>query len=409
MGIYNSASTRPSCPEEVHVYNFLLEQNAIEYFEEFKPLRLEKGLVCLLPTKRRNFRNFLSHSSFYSKSNEWHALLFLCLLVNNETYTPNDFLKRYYEAISYDEGYYKILDCLQPSIKLINKIVQTSKFFDHSIHFEILYEFPENGTFRVPWESIDFEEDAVLIYHPNHRNDDYYVPYKYDLILSDIPAGMVPEDIKEKWTFSADCINGHVISVRTQQDYSSVIKTLTSPPSPQIEEQEEPDIYSETAINRCIDEYRSGKTYSHSHPIKIKDSSYLKYLASSQYGAVPFRFCYERKINASATHLQYLEDAILFTTRVNENKAIVVYENSNSSRSTYIFAVKHSRLVDTSEQILDFFSSSTPNKREKIFNGVIDFEKMGVTRFVRITHDYYNQWKRDLVYYSNYLLNDCSS
>lgn len=407
MGIYTSFGKGPSSSEELLAYNMLLELKKESLFEDFKPYGIEKGLAANCYTRDIFGYHFSNSSSkpYGYHGDEWVALFFMSLYVNFQDFPPNLFARHFYESIACRDIYYNTFRDIKEALDVANRLVKESSFFKKDLSFSLEYEYPEYAdSFQLPWECIEFTKGGLYLWHPNHIGDDFFPPFFYrNPEASEELNETITEAYKSKWIIWASFRNGRITRAEMIADFTNKIKVESKPPI--IIEDTPDDNFSEESINRCVEEIKDQvSSRSHYNANKIKDSNYFKFLASRQLNDIPFRFCTEVKVNSSAPHLVYYEDAILFTIKKNNKHTILVYENANFSRSSYIFSVSSSKLTESTSAILDFFSSGICNKREKIQYNSIDFKDMGIIACERLKHDYYKDWKYLIKYYSEQLI-----
>lgn len=124
----------------------------------------------------------------------------------------------------------------------------------------------------------------------------------------------------------------------------------------------------------------------------------LLFLKSKQLSEYPIYPVIE-VINNSPSYHEEL--AYIFTICKFNNRAVIVYENSNFSRASYLFIIDLNHYTDTINHIKSYFSSNALNKRSELqkTNSKFPYCK-GFVRFVKIIHDDTENWSNNIEYYS---------
>lgn len=127
-------------------------------------------------------------------------------------------------------------------------------------------------------------------------------------------------------------------------------------------------------------------------------SKYIDFLVTQQskkYKVIP---CVERLVHSTGETTEY---AFMFSIECKLGKNLIVYENVNPDRSTFLFIVKTDGFDKSIREIYDFLQSGEINKRSSLRNRNIDICDTGIESYRSINHDEFYSWKSTIVFYKN--------
>ena len=259
-------------------------------------------------------------------------------------------------------------------------------------------EYPLDGEFDLPWRYVTFYDGIMYLNHPNGSQQAHINPFHFrhpDIKKSFRDIMMY---IKERSPLlRVESKDGNIIGLLNFEDFRSLIPTFVD--------------YSSIDDNDISYSFR--KQFSNSFYVEIfqqnsfvRKSHFLSYLSTLQVKERTIFSMLETVIH-SASENQYDEDGYLFTIYQDNDKCVLLYENtSDSSRSSLVFNVITSKYDEAIDVIKRFLSSDIENKRFKLCQKQISFNTPSILRYTRIIHRDYIEWKyavdRLLRLYSRY-------
>ena len=302
---------------------------------------------------------------------------------------PISFSYDFYINYIKDEKY-DCTDYFQRILSQMNKYAKLSGYFEENIEFSLSFEYPETGTIDLPWEFIHPCDGYYELYHPNHYKEEGFEPYIFRHIGAKEDFNKINFDsIKKRWKIKVNCVNGKIIDIDNFVDYTNLIQNeLGEIDSPELD-LSNPKESSSTEFEKYATNYNRVKRKC------PKDSEYFSHLLLKHNFKYDVKFCIEKFSFCSSITI-YHENAFLFVIGENDNTIVVVYENENEERATYIFAVDRNVMDEAIESIVSFFSSYECNKRETLssYNNIL--KDHGVTRQGKIEHGNIYSWKQDI-------------
>ncbi len=388
----SNSKYNPSSSEEVKAYRLLTEINMLKCFEFIKENHIEKGLKCFYETKKNTFwyRNYIEKENDL----EWRAAIALCIYYTMRRQNPVSFTRRLYNI--YVEG--EIIDktgSFQSLLKLMKKYARKSRLFGRNANFRLAFKYPETGIIDLPWKYIHPCDGFYELYHPNHYNQKRYKPYIFKNVGAKEDFKKIDfENIKRLWIFRVNCLNGRIIEIVSFIDCTNLIQNELGPIK-------SPNLDLSNPKDRCLYAFNQyANNYNQVKQKCPKGSEYFSHLILKHNYIYDVKFCIE-KFSFCSSITTYHENAYLFVIGENDNTVVVVYENENEDRATYIFAVDRDVMDTAIESIVTFFSSCECNKRETLSSYVNILNEHGVTRQGKIEHGKIYTWKREI---NNYLL-----
>jgi hypothetical protein len=97
----------------------------------------------------------------------------------------------------------------------------------------------------------------------------------------------------------------------------------------------------------------------------------------------------QRTTESGAAETEY---SFIFTIQKNKRKTLLVFENVNPSRSTYVIEVNTSQYEDCIDNVFAYFASDILNKRQKMANGELRINHPGIRNMNRMFHKNYLNW-----------------
>ena len=377
---------KPSSSEEVKAYNFLRDINKLDYFCIIKNYYVENGFDCNLEIKKFSFslRSWLNIDTV-----EKYAAIALCVYLVNDCSDLDAFIYSLYLENIKDTNYDRT-ESFQHILIQMNKLAKQSGWFDEDIEFKLSFEYPETGILELPWKFIRPCDGYYELYHPNHYKEDGFEPYIFKHVGAKEDFNKINyESIKERWKIKVNCVNGRIKNIENFVDFTNLIQNeLGEIDSPELD-LSNPIESDANAAEKYANNYNRVKQ---KFP---KDSEYISHLISIHNFNYDVKFCIE-KICTYSSIKTYRENAFLFVIGENEKTIVVIYENKNEDRATYIFAVDRDVMDTAIESIVTFFSSYKCNKRQTLssFNNIL--KEHGVTKQGKIDHDNIYRWKREI-------------
>ncbi len=377
----------PRCSEEVKAKHLLDSINMSEYLDYFKDHSIEDGLECFNGTNRLSYKVFDWINNVDTEKRNAAIALSIYYALNFSD--PIVFSHSLYKIIVKEDNY----DCTQSferMLKLMNTYAKQSEYFDEPIEFKLAYEYPESGIINLPWEFIHPCNGYYELYHPNHYKEQGYEPYRFEHVGAKEDFNSIDfEDIKKLWIFSVNCVNGKITGIETFIDCTNLIQNKLGPtdiPELNLNDPKNKGLYS---FNKYAKNYNNAKASC------TKDSEYLNHLLKIHNYKYEVKFCTENIVTYSSS-TTFQEKAYLFYIGEDKESIVVVYENDNSARATYIFAVDRNVLDTAIESIVSYFSSYKCNKRETLsyYNNVL--KEHGVIGQGKIEHDNLYRWEKGI-------------
>ncbi len=386
---------KPKCPEEVRAMNLLNDLNLSEHLDFFKDHSIEKGLDCFKEVNKLSSMFFMwIYNIDYEKR--------IAAIALSIYYALN-----YTDPISFSHSLYKIFvqnkeyDCthsFEKMLKLMTNYAKQSDYFDETIEFKLTYDYPETGTINLPWDFIHPCDGFYELYHPNHYKEEGYEPYRFNHPGSKEDFNNIDfEDIKKLWILCVNCVNGKITDIEIFIDCTNLIQNKlghTKAPELNLDDPKKRSLY---IFNKYACNYNKAKAYC------TKDSKYLNHLFKIHNYKYEIKLCTE-KIATYSSSTRHQEKAYLFYIGENNDSVVVVYENDNTNKATYVFAVDR-KVMDTAiESIVSYFSSYECNKRETLssYNNILIGH--GVIRQGKVEHDNLYNWKKGIEGYLSWWL-----
>lgn len=244
-------------------------------------------------------------------------------------------------------------------------------------------EYPENGSFDLPWKYVRFSEGRVFFYHPYHQyGPNALLPYK--IISENSKESFMTISKSILWNFPfipCKCEGGRIISV--DEKIANYIISIVA------------DIYKILSQNKS----KLGTSEITSKEILTRHKSFqfnfLKNRQLKNYEIIPI----VEIVSNSITHKK--EPALLFTIAKCSDTFTLVYENTFISRATYVFIIKCTHYLNAVKKISSFFKSEQINKRSIIqFSRDIFKSSDGFLRVIRVLHTDNNIWRETINFYA---------
>ncbi len=386
---------KPSSSEEVKAHRLLTAIDMLKCFEYIKENHIEKGLKCFYNTKKDSFwyRNYIENENDI----EWSAAIALCIYYTMSHQNPVSFSRRLYNIYVEDEKY-DITYSFQRILSQMNKYAKLSGYFEENIDFNLSFEYPESGTIELPWEFIHPCDGYYEMYHPNHYKEEGFEPFNFKHIGAKEDFNKINFDsIKKRWKIIVNCVNGKIIDIESFVDFTNHIQN-------ELGAIDSPVLDLSNPIERGLTAFEKyATTYNRVKQKCPKDSEYISHLILKHDFNYDVKFCIEKFSFYSSSTINR-ENAFLFVIGGNDNTTVVVYENENEERATYIFAVDRNVMDEAIESIVTFFSSYECNKRETLSSYVNILKEHGVTGQGKIEHGNIYTWKREIKDYLRWWL-----
>lgn len=136
-------------------------------------------------------------------------------------------------------------------------------------------------------------------------------------------------------------------------------------------------------------ELRKGETKAICKNFKSK---FLDYLCDNQLDNFNVVSFIEHRVNTRG--IISSEYSFIFTIKVKNNNAYLVFENATYARCTYLFIVPRSTWEESIDKLYEFFASNEINKRQSLVSRLIDLHLAGSEDYVRILHTSFQEWTR---------------
>ena len=233
------------------------------------------------------------------------------------------------------------------------------------------------------WENITFCDGKIEI-----RDEDYILVATYELRDSRRAFNDIKAHFKIKFSDLEIQIKRGKVMFNDAKRFKELVSSLSIPakstfiPDLEITPKKEVMKYFDGASNQEIKNYI----------IQLRQQ-YLTYLCTKHLDGFKIKYTTEWR---STCDYDYLENAFLFTISASKSYIIIIYENTEDSRSSIAFYVNPTEYDKAINGICGYFSSMEINKRETLASYYVNFKDSGILRFHRIYHTDFNQWKRTI-------------
>ena len=233
------------------------------------------------------------------------------------------------------------------------------------------------------WDNITFCDSKIEI-----RDEDNVVVATYPLETSRSAFNDIKAHFKIKFSELEIHIKRGKVVFNDAKRFKELIGSLRTPtkslfiPDLELTPKREIMKYFDSASNQEIKNYI----------IQLKQQ-YLTYLCTKHLDGFKIKYTTEWR---STCDYDYVENAFLFTISVSSSYVIIIYENTEDSRSSIVFYVNPMEYDKAVNAICGYFSSMEINKRETLASYYVNFKDSGIKRFQRIYHTDFNQWKRTI-------------
>lgn len=252
---------------------------------------------------------------------------------------------------------------------------------------ELLYIL-DDGIMAIPWTSVFFLNDAILLFHPNYPIGSNKKPLRIEVKhakkafnnIKTIFIKSLPEIIVES-------SKGEIKSVVNMPNIGECIQLLDE------------HIRGISKHNMTLNLKEKVKTQAANTAeiyeyISSLKSEYLDYLADRH--ICDYKIVYSVEIRQNNNDINLEEDAFIFVLKESQDSLIALFENALSARSSILFYIRKDLFEDSVMRISSFFSSITINKQEKIMSKLIDFESKGIKKYERLIHEDFSSWSANI-------------
>ena len=279
--------------------------------------------------------------------------------------------------------------------RIANTIIKEANNFGKILNLPLIpqvqtldEEFKESGTFLLPWKYVTFNNGYLLLSHPLSDGKSSTRPYRLELKSSKYAYNAI------KLYFSSSVPLFKVHSINKQITKVENVKNFD------LEKYVESIIYRSSKRKKIeihrrehLGESSNYKSYTLSElkqdPL-IKKSYYLNELCKMHLQHYKVYQCCELRSNATSSTT---ESIFCFVVKECHDQLILAIENTLDSRSTIVFFIKKTLLLEAVSVIGQFFSSDEVNKRQSLQWNDVDFNDVSIIKYKRIIHSSIYDWK----------------
>jgi hypothetical protein len=255
-------------------------------------------------------------------------------------------------------------------------------------------EFPQYGTFKLPWEFVKFNNGEMLLMHPNpsQKGTSQAYKFKHPSIVASFNCLMpyLQSSVKKLTVRSAD---GIIVRIDDIETFKEAIPQFLN--RVQHLESDYNIIPSNCEIELPLAALRVGHSYTLAQlhgVIRKSKSPYLLFLSEKQMKMKKIYYVLEYSAHTDTESEEY---GYLFTTQQSYNGiTTVVFENStDQSRSSLIFLVYTDLYQKGVDDIINFLNGDMINKRQKLARRSIKFNSKAIQSYYRVVHQSFDDWK----------------
>jgi hypothetical protein len=264
-----------------------------------------------------------------------------------------------------------------------NKILKSEGLMTFDLKVKPDINPPLSGIFFLSPKFIRFMDGFVWLYHPKFPGGgEGHLPMKYDLKESRKVYSNISDYLLRKLPpIQVESKNGRIKKVISPVQLNECIELIEHKSAkPSLTK----DKAKPTVHRRDVGKSEAEKI------IRDFKSRYLDYLCASQLEDYKVVCCIEQRTTESgAAETEY---SFIFTIQKNKRKTLLVFENVNPSRSTYVIEVNTSQYEDCIDNVFAYFASDILNKRQKMANGELRINHPGIRNMNRMFHKNYLNW-----------------
>lgn len=264
-----------------------------------------------------------------------------------------------------------------------NRILKTLGFMTFNQQLKADVNPPLTGRFFLSPKHLRFMDGFVWLYHPKYPSGNGgHLPLRYELkesrkVYCDISDYL----LKKLPPIHVEAKNGCISKVLSPFALTECIELIEH-------KSVRPNLSNEKA-KPTFKRRDVSKTEARGI-IKNFKSRYLDYLCASQLDDYKVVCCIEQRTTESgAAGTEY---SFIFTISSNSRKTLLVFENVNPARSTYLVEVSTSLYEDCIDNVFAYFGSDILNKRQKMANGELRINHPGIKNMKRMFHKSYTTW-----------------
>lgn len=272
---------------------------------------------------------------------------------------------------------------IRQGVNRANRILSNEGLMTFGLQIKADADPPLTGSFFLSPKFVRFMDGFVWLYHPKFPGGkEGHLPLRYELKESRKVFSNISDYLLKKLPpIQVEAQNGSIVRVLTPFSLTECVEL--------IEHKSEHPTLSKSkprpTVTRKDIEKSEAKTV-----IKDYKSRYLDYLCSAQLDNYKVVCCIEQRTTESgASDTEY---SFIFTIQSNERKTLLVFENVNPSRSTYIIDVITSNYKDSIDNVFAYFASDILNKRQKMASGELRINHPGIRNMKRLFHKDYLNW-----------------
>lgn len=248
--------------------------------------------------------------------------------------------------------------------------------------------YPANGVFAIPWQYVSFHEGEIDVLHPNPSTDATTFRHKYynTKIHSDF-QDLMPYIMSRCPNLMVRAVNNRVVEILNIQEFLTLFEQYNEYTNA---ENLGIKVIKLSKHNQIL-AYPSDNFSSYSW---VSKSPYLNYLSKKHFHKYKiYRIMETRIFDNNWIYDGSVEWGYVFTIYDSLNQLITVYENNtDESRSTYVFLTKNIEHIKVIETISEFFASDLSNKRELLMLRRTNFP----FKYARLTHKDETEWKQKI-------------
>ena len=264
-----------------------------------------------------------------------------------------------------------------------NKILRHLDLLTFDSHFKPSPNPPLTGTFFLSPRYLHFMDGYIWLYHPKFPDGtNGHLPFRYNSAQSRRVFSNITQYLfKQLPSIYVESKNGRITKVLSPLSLTECIKLIEQRLS-------QPDII-QCEAKKSVQRRDISKSETKSI-IKNFKSKYLDYLCSLQIEEYKVVCCTEQRTTASGADVT--EYSFIFTIKSTPRITIIVFENVNLTRSTYVIKVNTVQYDGCIDKVFAYFASEILNKRQKIAQGNLRINHTGIYGFERLFHRNYLSW-----------------